>query len=153
MRRFLVILIIALAISSCSQKEPNMAWLEGSWRNTSKSMDFHENWKRLDDQHLSAESYVLVKNDTVFYERIILTKTTKGWDYTVSVRDQNKELPVTFASTLLSDDLLVFENAKHDFPNRIEYKKITEDSLIATIFGTQKGKPVSEVFPMKKMQP
>ena len=153
MRRFLFILIIALSISSCSEKEPSLTWLEGSWRNTTKSMDFHENWKRIDDQHISAESYVLVKNDTVFYERIILTKTAKGWDYTVSVRDQNKELPVTFASTLLSDDLLVFENAKHDFPNRIEYKKITEDSLVATIFGTQKGKPVSEVFPMKKMQP
>lgn len=114
-------------------------------------MDFHENWKRLDDEHLTAESFILVQKDTVFYERIFLTKTAKGWDYTVSVRDQNKELPVTFASTTLSDDLLVFENRQHDFPNRIEYKKITEDSLVATIFGTQKGKPVSEVFPMKKM--
>jgi hypothetical protein len=76
-----------------------------------------------------------------------------GWDYSVAVRNQNKEQAVTFSSIEMNNDTFVFENKKHDYPNRIVYKKIREDSLVATIFGTQKGKPVSEDFPMKKMQP
>ena len=44
----------------------------------------------------------------------------------------------------------MFENPGHDFPKKISYTKITNDSLVAEISGQQQGKPASEKFAMKK---
>ena len=45
---------------------------------------------------------------------------------------------------------LTFENPKHDYPNKIVYKKINNDSLVATIYGIKNGKVSKENFPMKR---
>jgi hypothetical protein len=45
---------------------------------------------------------------------------------------------------------LVFENPKHDYPKKITYTKINDDSLVAEISGILDGKPSSEKFSMKK---
>ena len=44
----------------------------------------------------------------------------------------------------------VFENPKNDFPTKISYTKITNDSIVAAISGIQNGKEKSELFSMKK---
>ncbi|WP_297513618.1 DUF6265 family protein [Flavobacterium sp.] len=137
----------------CQKDTESPDWLLGSWHNTTTSMDAQEHWKKMEATVFEAESFILVQKDTVFYEHVDLKKTSKGWDYIVSVRDQNKEKPVCFSSTYIGTDSLVFENSKHDFPNRIVYKKIKADSLVATIFGMQNGKATSEIFPFKKMKP
>jgi hypothetical protein len=135
----------------CQKDTDSPEWLLGSWHNTTTNLDTQEHWEKVDATVFNAESFIIAQKDTIFYEHVNLVKTSKGWDYIVTVRNQNKEKPVTFSSTYIGSDLLVFENPKHDFPNRIEYKKIAEDSIVATIFSTQKGKPVSEIFPFKKM--
>jgi hypothetical protein len=152
-KKIFVTLLFALGLFSCQPAASEMDWLVGSWQHTTAAMDFHENWSKIDTQHYRGESYILVKKDTVFYEQIDLVQTKMGWDYSVAVRNQNKEQAVTFSSIEMTNDTFVFENKKHDYPNRIVYKKIREDSLVATIFGTQKGKPVSEDFQMKKTHP
>ena len=67
-----------------------------------------------------------------------------------AVRSQNNEAPVTFYCTKISENEIVFENPKHDFPSKIVYKLITKDSIVASIHGINKGKEVSEFFPMKR---
>jgi hypothetical protein len=47
---------------------------------------------------------------------------------------------------------LVFENPKHDYPKKITYTQITEDSLEAEISGILEGKASSEKFSMKKIK-
>lgn len=153
MKQILFLIVILSTFISCTSQEDPFKWLEGSWTNVTPTMEFHENWQKTDAHHWKAESFVLVKKYTVFYEHIDLVKSGSNWEYIVSVRNQNNEQPVAFTATKLENGNLEFENAQHDFPTRIVYKKITEDSLVATIFGTQKGKTVSEVFPMKKSHP
>lgn len=68
----------------------------------------------------------------------------------ISVKDQNNEKPVSFYLTKSNDNQLVFENPKHDFPNKIVYNKINSDSIVATIEGIKNGKTQSEAFPMKR---
>jgi len=46
--------------------------------------------------------------------------------------------------------LLIFEKPKHDFPQKITYNKISNDSLIAGISGMKDGKESKEKYPMKK---
>ena len=127
-------------------------WFIGSWQNMSNDGLFVENWKYVSDSLYQGESYILQNNDTVFYESIELEKQNNEWHYIVSVKGQNKEEPVSFKLTSLSPNQLVFENPKHDFPTKITYLKISEDSIVASISGLIEGKEKIEQFPMKKVK-
>jgi hypothetical protein len=121
-------------------------WFLGHWENVTKEFITKEIWTQKNDSVLWAESFITVAKDTVFYEKVDLIERNDSLFYIVSVRDQNKEKPVSFYLTKATDTQLVFENPKHDFPNKIVYTKITSDSLVATIYGSKK----SEEFPMKR---
>lgn len=125
-------------------------WFLGAWENTTAEADMRENWEKENDSLYRSESYVTVGKDTVFHEWIELTQRKDSIFYIVSVKNQNKEKPVTFYATKVSTTEVVFENPKHDFPTKISYKKITSDSLVAEISGVLKGKPAREQYPMKK---
>lgn len=125
-------------------------WFIGSWENISKEATFKEIWKTKNDSSFVGESFVIVEKDTVFYEKIDLFQSNDSLFYKVSVKDQNKEKPVSFYLTKSNENEVTFENAKHDFPNKIVYTKITNDSLVAVIYGKKDGKEMIENFPMKK---
>ncbi|WP_445454728.1 DUF6265 family protein [Flavobacterium sp. 25HG05S-40] len=150
----LVVLLSIVLVTSCQQKSVNKFekinqanWFLGEWNNKSKDSEFTEIWKKATDSSYVAESFVLVNKDTVFYEKIDLMERNDNLFYIVSVRNQNNEKPVAFYATLMAKDSITFENPKHDFPNKIVYRKIENDSMIATIYG-KNHKP--EFFPMKK---
>lgn len=125
-------------------------WFLGFWQNKTSDGDFTEIWKQKNDSVYLGVSYVIVKTDTVFYESISLEQKNKKWNYSVSVRKQNNEQPVYFIMTSMTPSQLVFENSKHDFPSKITYSKITQDSIVAKISGILKGKEQTEYFPMKR---
>ncbi|WP_395046866.1 DUF6265 family protein [Flavobacterium sp.] len=160
MKKVFSILILTLVFTACKNetKETSKAyeqldkanWLLGEWGNTTKESDFTENWTKKSDSTFVGVSYVLVANDTVFYETVVLEQKNDSLFYTVSVKDQNKEKPVSFYLTISSKNELVFENPKHDFPNKIIYTKVAKDSLVAEISGIQNGKEAKEAFPMKR---
>jgi Domain of unknown function (DUF6265) len=109
-----------------------------------------EIWTKENDSTYKGKSFVTIAKDTVFYENVSLEQKNDSLFYIVSVRDQNKEEPVAFYLTKLSEKQLVFENPKHDFPNKIAYNKINNDSIVAEISGIQKGKENKESFLMKR---
>jgi len=125
-------------------------WFLGNWENISKEATFKEIWKTKNDSSFVGESFVIVEKDTVFYEKMDLFELNDSLFYKVSVKDQNKEKPVLFYLTKSDDKEVTFENPKHDFPTKIVYTKITNDSLVAAIYGKKDGKEMSETFPMKK---
>jgi hypothetical protein len=160
MKKVFSILILALVFIACKNetKERNKSytqlekanWFIGEWRNTTKESDFTEKWVKKSDSTFFGESYVIVAKDTVFYETVVLEQKKDSLFYTVSVKDQNKEKPVSFYLTISSKNELVFENPKHDFPNKITYTQVTRDSLVAEISGIQNGKEAKEAFSMKR---
>jgi hypothetical protein len=160
MKKVFSILILALVFIACKNetKERNKSytqlekanWFIGEWRNTTKESDFIEKWAKKSDSTFFGESYVIVAKDTVFHENVILEQKNDSLFYTVSVKDHTNENPVSFYLTGSSENELVFENPKHDFPNKITYKQITKDSLVAEISGIQNGKETKEAFPMKR---
>jgi hypothetical protein len=127
-------------------------WFIGTWQNETLDGLFTEQWNQKNDSVYSAISTVIVNKDTVFYESISLEQKDDSLYYIVSVKDQNKELPVSFKLISVTDNQLVFENAKHDFPSKITYSKIKEDSIVAFISGLIDGKEKIEQFPMKKIK-
>lgn len=164
------LLLAAFAVVSCQERNESSAqygepqeietktyeqlekvnWLVGEWGNTSKEGNLTETWKQENDSTLLGESYVTIEIDTVFYEKVVLQQKNDSLFYTVKAKGQNNEKPVSFYLSSASGNQLVFENPKHDFPNKITYNKISNDSLVAEIFGMKEGKESKESFPMKK---
>lgn len=127
------------------------SWLIGKWGNTSKEGNLTETWTKENDSLYRGETYFVVGGkDTVFSEKVDLIQDNDKLSYIVSVPGQNNEKPVRFDMTSMNDSLIVFENPAHDYPNKIVYNKIGKDSVVAEIFGVQKGKPATEKFAMKK---
>ena len=134
------------------EKLDSTQWLLGNWFNRSKDGEATEIWEKLNDSTFSAESFVIAGNDTVFYESVKLQERNKDIHYVVSVKEQNNEAPVSFKLVSVDGSKLVFENPAHNFPSRITYTRLTDDSLYAEISGMVKGQERKEGFPFKKIK-
>lgn len=126
-------------------------WLLGRWENNSKEGNLSETWVKNGNNAYTAETFIVVGKDTVFKEHSSLEETGKTLQCVITIPDQNEAKPVVFTMTKQEDNLMVFENPKHDFPTMIRYEH-KGDSTIAEISGIQKGKFAKERFPMKKVK-
>ena len=167
MNKLIAISIVISGLVSCNSSKQEEAttnskkvnlldtakWFIGTWQNQTPDGLFTEQWNQKNDSVYSAISTVVVnQKDTVFFEPILLEQKNNELFYTVSVKDQNKEEPVSFKLGNATGNQLVFENPKHDFPTKITYLKISEDSIVAFISGLIDGKEKIEQFPMKKIK-
>lgn len=163
---FQKILFILLIVSfvSCKKSDSNSAedtekekiktarWLIGTWENKSAEGNLKEIWNKVNDSTYEGQSYFIKGKDTIHFEKIQLQQKGEELTYSPTVRGQNDDQPVTFPLTNASDKELIFENPKHDYPQKISYNNISKDSLIAEISGIQSGKPSSEKYLMKKIK-
>jgi Domain of unknown function (DUF6265) len=127
-------------------------WLIGKWENKSKDGNLEETWKKVNDSTLQATSYFIKEGDTLHYETVILQQNGEDLIYNATVQGQNDDKAVAFKLNTEIEKQLVFENLKHDYPQKISYTQVTKDSLLAKITGIIDGKATSEQFPMKKKE-
>lgn len=151
-----VIACIAFSHNAFGQKKTTpisqAKWLIGRWKNQSaKTLDI-ETWQKLNDSTFLGRSYSLAGTDTVSSEHIRLEQHAGKLYYIPTVKNQNDGKAVTFTFTSSDNKHLVFENPKHDFPQKISYTQINKDSLVAEISGTWKGKQKAIPFPMKRIK-
>ena len=155
MKKVIVLLAITTCIFSCkkTEKENKLQtadWLIGTWENKSDEGEMVETWSKTNDSLYSGSSYFIKGKDTLHSESIALTQKADVVLYTPTVKGQNNNQPVSFQLTKQTPKQMVFENPKHDFPQKIVYQQITVDRLVATISGMQQGKASSVSFSMKK---
>lgn len=155
MKKVMLILVMALTFASCGKSKVVSKivvadWLLGNWENKSDDGDLLENWKKVNDSLYEGESYFIKGKDTLHFEKIQMKQKGEALFYITTIKGQNNDKPVTFIQNDTIEKQLVFENPKHDFPQKIAYSKITKDSIIIQISGIQQGKPSSERFSMKK---
>ncbi len=155
MKKVILSLLIILTFASC-QKSKEVSkivaadWLLGNWENKSDDGHLLESWKKVNDSLYHGESYFIKGKDTLHFEKIQMKQKGEALFYIATVKGQNNDKPVTFIHNDTIEKQLVFENPKHDFPQKIVYSLITEDSIVIQISGIQQGKPSSEQFSMKK---
>ena len=150
-------LTLLLVVVSCQKKDSAEKdkikiadWLIGNWENTSPDGVLTENWQKLNDSTFSAASYLIKGKDTIHFESIILAQKGETLSYLATVKGQNDDKPVAFPSTAASDKQLVFENPKHDYPQKITYTKGASNTLTAEVTGRLQGKLTTERFIMVK---
>ncbi len=157
MKKLIGLFIISLLLSCGKNKNKfeklkQMNWLIGNWENKLPIGTLTENWKKENDSIFIGQSFFIKAKDTLHNENIELNQVGDDVYYIPTVIGQNNDEPVTFKLTTITTNQIVFENPKHDFPQKIVYSKITNDSIIATISGIQQGKASKESYPMKKIK-
>lgn len=125
-------------------------WLLGEWSNTTPEGNLTETWTQLNDSTFSGKTTFMSGNDTLFTETIEIMQVNDSLLYNTKVSNQNQGKAISFKASNLNGNQVVFENPKHDYPQKIMYNKISADSLVAEISGMKDGKESKETFPMKK---
>ncbi len=127
-------------------------WLVGSWQRETPRGTIYESWLAQGDLELLGKSFtVRPGGDTVLFETIQLVQRQDSVWYIPTVANQNAGFPVSFVLTSDQDDMWVFENRRHDFPQVISYRRIGHDSLVAEISGIQDGQSRRLTFPMHRV--
>ena len=163
--KLFIVLLFAVFFCACSRPQSDtasteaiksygeiekLAWLAGKWERTS-SVDFSsEKWEKKNDSVFYGVGITLEGKDTVAFETMTIEEKNRKLYYIPVVKDQNGGKPVKFALTSSTENEWIFENPKHDFPTKIVYKKINNDSLYAEISSAREGKDVKVPFPFSR---
>ena len=128
-------------------------WLVGEWQQQNDSTNVIETWKRENDSTLVATSFFIQnKKDTLHHETIALIEDNKLLIYAATITGENNNNPVLFQKTSATETELIFENPKHNYPQKISYKKISNALLVATISGNINGKILKETYNLSKIK-
>jgi hypothetical protein len=126
-------------------------WILGEWEKTDSLGTLKEIWTSKDDSTFTGQSYYIQnKKDTIHEEQIELMQDGEHLIYTATIKGENNDTSVPFQMTNDQDSVLVFENPKHDYPQKIEYRLLKNHSLVAVISGKVKSKITTESYSMTK---
>jgi hypothetical protein len=144
---FLIVFVTVVADAQGSPRPPGpkegrsavqqLSWMGGCWRRQQGSSVVEEHWMTPRAGFALGVSRT-VRGDTmvVEYEQLRLFQRAGKAVYGASPSGQT---PTEFVAKATSDTMVVFENAAHDFPQRVIYRKRGTDSLVARIEGMMNG--------------
>ena len=148
--QFLILLFFVFCMSCKSTSElAEIEWVLGKWQ-VNESSSFEE-WMKVSKDIYRGKGYKVRKNDTLITETIEIVKRDDAIFYIPSVSDQNDGKPVAFRLISKKQEELVFENKKHDFPQRIIYEKRSDSLIDARIEGMKQGFFSEVKFKLKKV--
>ena len=107
-------------------------WLTGCWRMDVGRHRMEEQWMAPAGGAMLGMNRALRDDEFRSYELLILRPREGRLVYEAHPSGQE---PAEFASTHVSDTLLVFENPSHDFPQKLVYRRTVEDSILVGVFG------------------
>lgn len=164
MKKYLIV-VLSLVLSACQQQVKQSkietdkysqfqktVWLIGNWQKQTEKGVLTESWQKLDDSTLVGQSYFIDGVDTLSSESIRIEQRNRKLFYIPTVKGQNNGMVVNFNLTSVNDSSLIFENPEHDFPQKITYNKMKNDSLMAEISAILNGNLKSQKFLMGRVK-
>ena len=90
-----------------------------------------------------------VRNDSLLeYEVVVLR--VRGDQLAYEAHPSGQET-ATFLSVEITDSAVVFANPEHDFPQRVGYRRLGGDSVVAWIDGSVSGQTRRVDFPYRRV--
>jgi hypothetical protein len=129
-----------LALGQAPPAVADLAWMSGSWVQESAGDRVAETWLGPGNGLLVGTNLTTWTSGRKSFEFLRIADTPTGPSYFAS---PGGRAPVEFRFKEAGERRIVFENAAHDFPQRIAYWREGE-FLKARIEGTLKGKERSE---------
>lgn len=127
-----------------------LAWMGGCWSNdkAEAGSGSGEQWMQPAAGSMFGVGRMVRGGKTISHEFMRITSTPEGKLSFIAQPDG--QAATTFTQISLSDSEVVFENAQHDFPQRVIYRKLDTQRMLGRIEGTQAGKVRGIDFPMTK---
>lgn len=131
--------LIAAAILSATPAEAtaqangvdSAGWLAGCWTANSGSRSTEEVWTEPKGGLMMGLSRVVRDGVATGYEFLLLRSVEGRLTLTAHPSSQT---PTDFAAVQVATGLVHFENRAHDFPQKIEYHRVRQDSLVAKVY-------------------
>lgn len=151
----IAILTILPALSERSPQESavtanlnELAWMAGSWGGIKNGVEMEELWQAPKGNTMLGLHRDVAKGRTILFEFLRIEATADGITYWAS---PNGRPATPFKLIELKGKRAVFENASHDFPQRIIYWLGEDGALHAKIEGMIKNKPASEEWTWQRI--
>lgn len=112
----------------------DLDWLIGKWKRAGKRNTIFEEWEKKDATFVG-KSYVDTGTELKISETLKINQESGETFYSPTVLNQNDGKPVSFKMLGSFENRFIFLNEKHDFPQKIVYRKMGEDSLKVQISG------------------
>ena len=126
-------------------------WLVGEWEKTDSLGTLIEIWQPNNDSTYTGQSYYIQnEKDTIHNEQIELLQDQEHLIYSAMVKGENNNKAIPFQLTKDEDSLLVFENPKHDYPQKLEYRLLKNKSVSITVSGKERGKTSKATYLLNK---
>ena len=128
---------------------PRVAWLAGCWQAEGGEPGSVEHWLAPAGGTMLGMSRTVRGGETVAHEFLQIRRNAGGT--LVFIANPSGQAEATFALRVGDGDAAVFENAAHDFPQRVIYRRVGEDRLAARIEGKENVKDKGIDFPMRRI--
>jgi uncharacterized protein DUF6265 len=147
------VLVVSVA-SACSlfaqgSTIDRVKWLQGCWQSTRGESTVEEQWMPPRGGTMLGMGRTVRGGKTTEYELVVIKEQGDALAYEAHPSGQPS---ATFLSTMASESSVVFENAQHDFPQRVGYRRDGADGLQAWIEGDIKGKPRRVDFAYRRVR-
>lgn len=128
----------------------DIGWLAGCWkaRTGESTVDNVEQWMKPTGNAMLGLGAEVRNGKAVSYEFMRIESKDNG-DLVYTVKPHNKS-ETSFTLTSTTPKTLVFENPKHDFPQRITYRLEKEGAMEMRIDGEIGGKKRAALYPVAK---
>jgi hypothetical protein len=146
MLRYIVLGFCAATTQAASVED--LAWLSGCWVHDGAEAGSMELWSAPAGGTLLGVARTVKGGKTVAFEFTQITALADG--RLAYIAKPSNQPEATFPLVRLGDKEVVFENAAHDFPQRIIYRLLAPGVLHARIEGSRSGKERAIDYPMKK---
>lgn len=107
----------------------------GTWKMEGKEQ--YEVWESSQNNGLIGYSYKLNDNQKTITETLTVKIIENNIIYEATVPNQNEGKTIPFTLNNEIKEYLSFENITHDFPKKIQYKRLNDDVIEVTVIGDQ----------------
>jgi hypothetical protein len=135
---FVVVSLVCVADIPSAQEltVDRVKWLQGCWQATRGEATIEEQWMVPRGGTMLGMGRTVRGGKTAEYELVLIKEQSGRLAYEAHPSGQPT---ATFLSTTVSETSVVFENAAHDFPQRVGYRREGADSLQAWVEGRSNG--------------
>lgn len=129
----------------------SLSWMSGCWETTdSRGRTTTERWAPATDNLMIGISQTVKDGKSTSFEYLRVMGGPSGIAYIAKPASATSETSFTLAKNSAKE--VIFENLKHDFPQRIIYRQTTPEVLFARIEGTINGELKGMDIPMKRVR-
>lgn len=146
--------LVAATLAAAAPTGPGplarLSWLAGCWSRATPRRVVEEQWMAPAGGLMLGAGRTVSAADgrLVEYEQVRIE--ARG-DTVTYFAQPSAQAPATFTAIAFDDSSIVFENATHDFPQRVGYRLVHADSMAAWIEGTTGGESRRVDFPYRRV--